>query len=100
MSLAREDKVSISSSVFKLSTNMGQMFGLILMQMIFTMGIHRTQAETGFKIKSLPAAELMNGFFWAYIAGAAMCVAAILFSLFIKKEKITSSEVVEHPMHG
>lgn len=91
MSIAREDKVSISSSVFKLSTNMGQMFGLILMQMIFTMGIHHSPGETGFKLKSMPATELMSGFSWAYIAGAAMCVAAILFSLFIRENRLKHS---------
>lgn len=100
MSLAPEDKQSISSSVFKLGTNMGQMFGLILMQMIFTMKLPRPKGETGFALKSVPVSEMMAGFSWAYIGGAALCVLAILFSLFIREREAKPTEVEETAFLG
>lgn len=100
MSLAPEDKQSISSSVFKLGTNMGQMLGLILMQMIFTMRLPHTPGNTGFALKSVPASEMMAGFSWAYIGGAAMCLMAIFFSLFIREDEVKTTEVAETSFLG
>jgi len=100
MSLAREEKQSVSSSVFKLGTNMGQMFGLILMQMIFTMNLPDTEKGAGFALKSVPLSEMMTGFSWAYAGGAALCVTAIVFSLFIRESEARSKEVEESAFLG
>lgn len=100
MSLAQKDKQSISSSVFKLATNMGQMFGLILMQMIFSMNIPQLPGKEGFALKSVPVTELMPGFSWAYLGGAAMCLTAILFSLFIREGEASPREIAETTFLG
>ncbi|MBE0648375.1 MAG: MFS transporter [Bacteroidales bacterium] len=100
MSLAPQDKQSISSSVFKLGTNLGQMFGLILMQLIFTIRLPHNPGNGGFALKSVPVCEMMAGFSWAYIGGAAMCVAAILFSLFIREDEAKVAEVAETAFLG
>jgi len=67
---------------------MGQMFGLIIMQMILTLGVTHAPGESGYKLKSLPPAELMSGFSWAYAAGAMLCVVAILFALFFRDGRL------------
>lgn len=100
MSLAQEERQSISSSVFKLATNMGQMLGLILMQMIFTMNLPQTYGKGGFALKSAPVSEIISGFSWAFIGGAAMSLTAIFFSLFIKEDKEKIKEVSETSFLG
>ena len=85
-SMSPVDKQSISSSVFKLATNMGQMFGLILMELAFSLAIPQLHGGKGVTLKSLSSGELMNGFSWAYVAGGIMCLIAILLSLFIREE--------------
>ncbi len=100
MSLAPENKQSVSSSVFKLGTNLGQMFGLILMQMIFTMRLPHIPGKEGFALKSVPVSEMMAGFSWAYVGGAAMCITAIFFSLFIREDEAKTTEVAETAFLG
>ncbi|MBL7137282.1 MAG: MFS transporter [Bacteroidales bacterium] len=96
MSMAPVGKQAISSSIFKLGTNLGQMFGLILMEMIFTMSIAKPAGGQGFALKSIPVTELTNGFSWAYVGGALLCLLALLFSLFIRKKdtKVTVPEEI------
>ena len=93
MSIAPVDKQAISTSVFKLSTNMGQMFGLIIMEMIFSLSLTQPSEGSGFALKSVPVSEMMHGFSWAYIAGAGLCALAIIFSLFIKEKGTTANRV-------
>lgn len=100
MSLAKEDKQSISSSVFKLATNMGQMLGLIIMQLIFTMNLPQTHGKGGFALKSASVSEMISGFSWAFIAGAAMCLTAVFFSLFIREDKEKIKEFSERSILG
>jgi len=100
MSLALEEKQSISSSVFKLATNLGQMSGLILMQMIFTMHLPHSQGHGNFALKSASTSQMLSGFSWAFIGGAAMCFAAILFSLFIRERKEETKAVAETSFLG
>ncbi|MFH1160967.1 MAG: hypothetical protein V1733_08475, partial [bacterium] len=100
MSMAPVDKQAISSSVFKLATNMGQMFGLILMEMIFTLSLPHSPGSAGFTLKSLAPQLLMHGFTWAYIGGAVMCGTAILFSVFIKEEESKVTVVEETAFLG
>ncbi len=94
MSLAPVGKQAISSSVFKLGTNLGQMFGLILMEMIFTMSISQTAGSKEVALTTIPITGLTIGFSWAYVGGAVLCLVAVVFSFFIRKKetKITESE--------
>lgn len=95
MSLASANKQSISSSVFKLATNLGQMFGLIIMEMVFSLFIQRPQGGTGFALKEAPESGLLQGFSWAFAGGAGLCLLAMLFSLFIREQDIHVTETEE-----
>ncbi|NQV03203.1 MAG: MFS transporter [Bacteroidia bacterium] len=95
MSLAPVGKQAISSSVFKLGTNLGQMFGLIMMEMIFTMSISQPAGSKEFALKTIPITELTNSFTWAYAGGAMLCLLAVLFSLFIRKKDTKIKEPEE-----
>ncbi|TSA30548.1 MAG: DHA2 family efflux MFS transporter permease subunit [Bacteroidetes bacterium] len=94
MSLVVEDKQSVSTSFFKLATNLGQMFGLILMELIFSLFIPRPQGASGFALKDAPVSDLLAGFSWAFVGGAGLCLLAVFFSLFIREKdiQITASE--------
>jgi len=94
MSIAPKSKQAISSSVFKLGTNMGQMFGLILMEMIFSLSFTHPSGSSGFTLQSVPVEELVAGFSWAYVGGAVLCLLAIFFSLFIR-EKVATVKAAE-----
>ena len=91
MSIAPVDKQAISTSVFKLSTNMGQMFGLIIMEMIFSLSFAHSSEGSGFTLKSVPVGQMMHGFSWAYVAGAGLCLVAIIFLFFIREKGTTIS---------
>ena len=93
MTLAREDKQSISSSFFKLATNLGQMLGLIVMEMIFALFTPQAPDGKGFDLKSVPRDELMPGFSWAFVAGGLICLVAVLFSIPIRE---SNKETVSH----
>ena len=93
MSIAPAEKQAISTSVFKLSTNMGQMFGLIIMEMIFSLSFTHPSEGSGFTLKSVPVDQMMYGFSWAYFAGAGLCFLAIIFLLFVREQGTTVKTV-------
>lgn len=86
MSMASGDKQSVSSSVFKLATNLGQMMGLILMESMFSASFASSSKTGDFVLGSVPVQVLMSGFRTAFFAGAALCLLAIFFSLFIREK--------------
>jgi EmrB/QacA subfamily drug resistance transporter len=94
MSLAPAGKQSVSSSVFRLSTNLGQIMGILVMESMFTLAFPPHEHVTSQMLKSLPAGTLLNGFQFSYIGGAILCLAALLLSVFVKdtERKATSGE--------
>jgi len=95
MSMAAADKQSVSSGVFKLATNLGQMFGLIVMEILFTSSFSvKSSSDGSFGLDKVPVGELTGGFSAAFYGAAVMCVLAILFSLFIR-EKDTQVTTIE-----
>ena len=72
---------------------MGQMIGLILMEMIFSLSFAQPSGGSGFTLNTVPIGEMMHGFSWAYVGGAGLCLLAIFFSLFIREKGATVSMV-------
>jgi EmrB/QacA subfamily drug resistance transporter len=95
MSLTPESKQAVSTSLFKLSTNLGQMFGLIVMEMIFSNYIHHSSGNSVVSLKTIPQDTLVQGFSYAYLGGAALCLLAMVFTLFIKERKVTDEAAGE-----
>jgi predicted MFS family arabinose efflux permease len=84
VSVADPDKQSLCSSVFKLSTNLGQMTGVVLMELLFVMAMPAGFAADKAHAASLTTAELASGFQYAYAGGAAMCLVALLLTFTLK----------------
>jgi EmrB/QacA subfamily drug resistance transporter len=87
MSMARPDKQSLSSGVFKLATNLGQMFGIILMEMVFTLSLPPGSGSPDSSLDNIPSDTLLRGFSLAFLSGAGLCFLAIVFSLFIREKE-------------
>jgi len=90
MSVADPDKQSIASSVFKLSTNLGQMAGIIVMEFLFMAAM-----PAGFKADGAHAAMLTpdimtDGFRMAYAGGAALFLIALILTFVVKDRSIGS----------
>ena len=88
MSVADPDKQSISSSVFKLSTNLGQMTGIILMEFMFTLGMPPGFSPDGTHKGLVTPETITSGFRWAYAGGAALCMIALILSATLQDRKI------------
>lgn len=84
MSVAEPDKQSLCSSVFKLSTNLGQMTGVVLMEIFFVMAMPAGFAADKAHAAALTTTELASGFQFAYAGGAAMCLVALLLTFTLK----------------
>jgi len=88
MSVADPNKQSISSSVFKLSTNLGQMMGILLMQFLFTVAMPDGFLTNGSHAVTEAPGNLITGFRWAYAGGAGLCLLALFLSATLKDRKI------------
>ena len=88
MSVADPDKQSISSSVFKLSTNLGQMFGVILMEILFSFSLPEGFKADGTHASMLSPEIMTSGFRWAYASGAALCLIAMVLCISMKDNNI------------
>ncbi len=88
MSVADPDKQSISSSVFKLSTNLGQMTGIILMESLFATALPTGFLADGNHAAMLSQETLASGFRWAYAGGAGLCLIALILSATMQDRKI------------
>jgi EmrB/QacA subfamily drug resistance transporter len=84
MSLAPEGRQSVTSSLFRLSTNLGQILGILLMEAMFTFAIPSEFLKAGHQMKTLPLSTLTEGFRFSYIGGALLCLGAFLFSVFVR----------------
>jgi MFS family permease len=84
MSLAPRGKQSVSSSVYRLSTNLGQIIGILGMELAFTLSFPPHVHPAGHLLKSLSTATLTEGFQYSYAAGGLLCLVALLGSLFIR----------------
>ncbi|MDD4603161.1 MAG: MFS transporter [Bacteroidales bacterium] len=94
MSLANPEKQAISSSVFKLSTNLGQMIGILLMEILFTIPMPSDFHANKVALHSISSEVFYQGFQWAYAGGLLMCLIALGVSFLIKeKSKEKSDEI-------
>jgi len=88
MSVATPGKHSICSGVFKLSTNLGQMSGILLMEILFAFSMPAGFTPNAPHSLPLSAEMVTKGFQWAYAGGAAMCLIALVLVLTLKDSKI------------
>jgi len=84
MSLAPSGKQSISSSIFKLSTNLGQLCGVLVMETMFTLCLPGQVHSTASQLQKATNETLLSGFQYSYMGGCALVSLALLVSLFIK----------------
>ncbi|MEI7980767.1 MAG: MFS transporter [Bacteroidota bacterium] len=85
MSLCDPKKQAISASVFKLSTNLGQMIGVLLMEIMFSLSLPGGIHTAGSTLKNLPPKVFLTGFQFAFTAGFILCLIALILSLNIKE---------------
>jgi EmrB/QacA subfamily drug resistance transporter len=95
MSVVDPDKQSISSSVFKLSTNLGQMTGIILMEFLFSAAMPAGFRADSAHATSLTPETLSSGFSLAYAGGAGLCLVALLLTAMLKDRKIRAQVIGE-----
>ncbi len=88
MSVADPGKQSISSSVFKLSTNLGQMSGIILMEFLFAFAMPAGFSPDGTHAALVTPGNIAAGFSWAYAGGAGLCLVALILSATMQDRKI------------
>jgi EmrB/QacA subfamily drug resistance transporter len=84
MSLAPADKQSVSSSVFRLSSNLGQITGILVMESMFTLSFPSGMHVTNQILKTMSTDILISGFRFAYLGGALLCMVALMLSIFVK----------------
>ncbi len=100
MSVATPGKHSICSSVFKLSTNLGQMTGILLMEILFAFSMPAGFNPDVSHSVHASAETVTAGFQWAYAGGAAMCLIALVLVLTLKDSKIGEPIGEEPPILG
>lgn len=88
MSVATPGKESVCSSVFKLSTNLGQMFGILVMEMLFSFSMPAGFSEDPTHPSTVANETLVYGFQLAYVGGAVLCLLALLLVVNLKDLKI------------
>jgi EmrB/QacA subfamily drug resistance transporter len=88
MSVADPGKQSISSSVFKLATNLGQMTGVLLMEILFSLAFPYGYTADGAHAALLTPEILTTGFRLAFAGGAGMCLLALILLITLKDRKI------------
>jgi hypothetical protein len=88
MSVADPGKQSISSSVFNLSTNLGQMSGIILMEFLFAFAMPAGFSPDGTHAALVTPGNIAAGFSWAYAGGAGLCLVALILSATMQDRKI------------
>jgi predicted MFS family arabinose efflux permease len=88
MSVANPGKQSISSSVFKLSTNLGQMMGIIIMESLFVVAMPQGFSADGSHASMMTPENMISGFRWAYAGGAALCLLALIMSATLQDRRI------------
>lgn len=76
MNYAPANKKGVSSGLFNTTTNLGMVFGVTAIEAVFS-----AASDSGVSIKALSAGSALAGFRYAYIAGAACCFIALVFSL-------------------
>ncbi len=96
MSLADTEKQSISASVFKLSTNLGQMIGVLFMEIMFVLSMPAGFHADGSMVHKLQVSTLTEGFQWAYGGGLLLCLVSLALMLVIK-ERPGKTNVPDEP---
>ncbi|MHB8110249.1 MAG: DHA2 family efflux MFS transporter permease subunit [Syntrophorhabdaceae bacterium] len=76
MNYAPADKKGVSSGLFNTTTNLGMVFGVTVIEAVFS-----AASNSGASLKALSVSDALAGFRFAYIAGAACCGVAFVFSL-------------------
>lgn len=90
MSVATPGKESVCSGVFKLSTNLGQMAGILVMEMLFSFSMPGGFNEDPAHPSTVANETIINGFQLAYAGGAALCLLALLIVVTLKDKNIGS----------
>ncbi len=95
MSLAPEGKQSVTSSVFRLSTNMGQLFGVLIMEAMFTLCLPSSSQPTSAQLKQASQETLLTGFQYSYFGGGILVLLAFLTTRLTKASPVsTRTEMV------
>jgi MFS family permease len=96
MSLAKGERQSVTSSVFRLSTNLGQLLGVLMMESMFTLCLPSSEQPTAMQLKQATRGILLEGFRYSYLGGAILVFFAMITSRFIRDKKSGGkSETVE-----
>lgn len=86
MGLAPKGKEGAASGLLNTAINLSMVFGVSLFELIFSQCLsNSTQNSAGLRHLQVPQSIMMKGFSYTYIAGGLMCLAAMLFSLIVKK---------------
>ena len=91
MSLVDPSRQAISSSVFKLATCLGQIVGILLMEIMFTIPFQALIHNNTAQLKNLPPEVLISGFRWSYAGGLLLCAIALVLTILVKEGKPTGA---------
>jgi EmrB/QacA subfamily drug resistance transporter len=79
MSQAQRDESGAVSSMMMTIRNMGSVMGVAIFESLFTYGVIRHLPPGVFtSVKDTPVAALVSGFSFAFMAGAGICVVAVI----------------------
>jgi EmrB/QacA subfamily drug resistance transporter len=84
MSLAAGGKQSISSSVFKLFTTLASLFGVLIMEAMFTFCLPSSSESTLRQLHKATRETLLTGFQYSYLGGCILVFTALVVSLLIR----------------
>lgn len=87
MGFAPKGKEGTASGLLNTAINLSMVFGVAIFELIFSQSLGGgTHAGAKPAASQLPLSTMLTGFSQAYIAGAIMCLAAMVFSILVKKK--------------
>jgi EmrB/QacA subfamily drug resistance transporter len=87
MGFAPKGKEGTASGLLNTALNLSMVFGTAIFEMIFSQSLSGgTHGGAGMTSSRVPLSTLLTGFSHTYSAGSLMCLAAMVFSLLVKKK--------------
>ncbi len=87
MGFAPKGKEGTASGLLNTAINLSMVFGVAIFELVFSQSLSGSaQGGAGAASSQVPVPTLLKGFSHTYIAGGIMCLAAMVFSILVKKK--------------
>jgi EmrB/QacA subfamily drug resistance transporter len=90
MSLAKGGRHSVISGVFRLSTNIGQLLGILVMEAMFILCLPPSTEATAKQLHEASKQTLLTGFQYSYLGAFILVFLSMTISLLIREKKFLS----------